>query len=53
MEGGADAVRGWIGSSGHHRNLLGAGHTHLGCGVNLPARTWTQNFGKANARPKR
>ncbi len=53
MQSGEEAVRGWIHSSGHHRNLLGAGHTHLGCGCNTQGWTWTQNFGKGSARPKR
>ncbi|MCA9321509.1 MAG: CAP domain-containing protein, partial [Planctomycetes bacterium] len=42
----AMAVAGWIGSSGHHRNLLGAGWTHLGCGKAADGFFWTQNFAK-------
>jgi uncharacterized protein YkwD len=47
----ADAVAGWIGSSGHHRNLLGAGHTVLGVGYAETGRFWTQNFGRGPAKP--
>jgi hypothetical protein len=33
----------WYGSSGHHRNLLGARHTEVGVGRDEDF--WTQNFG--------
>jgi cysteine-rich secretory family protein/FHA domain-containing protein len=42
---GEAAVRGWISSSGHHRNILGSRHTHLGCGKAKDGFFWTQNFG--------
>ena len=42
----AQAVAGWIGSSGHHRNILGRGWTHLGCGKAKDGFFWTQNFAK-------
>lgn len=47
----ANAVDGWIGSSGHHRNILGAGHTHLGTGYCEEGRFWTQNFGRGAPKP--
>ena len=37
------AHNGWYHSSGHHRNMLAAGHTEMACGV--VGRYWTQNFG--------
>ncbi len=40
------AVNGWISSSGHHRNILGRGWTHLGCGKAKDGFYWTQNFAK-------
>ncbi len=40
------ALRGWLHSSGHHRNIVGAGWTHLGCGKAKGGAFWTQNFGK-------
>jgi len=40
------AFRGWYNSSGHHRNMLGAGHTEIGVGIS--ATLWTVDFG---ARP--
>ena len=33
----------WCGSSGHHRNLLSAGHTEMASAV--AGNYWTQNFG--------
>lgn len=36
-------MEGWEGSPGHRENLLGD-FTHIGVGVNLPGRTWTQVF---------
>jgi uncharacterized protein YkwD len=47
----AGAVAGWIGSSGHHRNLLGLGHTHLGVGYAPNGHFWTQNFGRGALKP--
>jgi uncharacterized protein YkwD len=47
----AAAVNGWIGSSGHHRNLLVPGHTHLGVGYAPKGHYWTQNFGKGALKP--
>jgi len=44
--GSADAVgahRGWLSSSGHHRNLLMAGHREMASAVT--GGYWTQNFG--------
>ncbi len=38
-----DAHKGWMGSSGHHRNLLMATHKQMASGSNGPY--WTQNFG--------
>ncbi|MCH2103396.1 MAG: CAP domain-containing protein [Planctomycetes bacterium] len=38
------AHQGWMSSSGHHRNLLGAGHREMGSGV--ISNYWTQNFGR-------
>jgi len=38
------AHQGWMSSSGHHRNLLGAGHREMGSGV--VSNYWTQNFGR-------
>jgi hypothetical protein len=37
------AHTGWCHSSGHHRNLLQAGHAEMASG--LAAGNWTQNFG--------
>jgi uncharacterized protein YkwD len=37
------AHEGWCKSSGHHRNLLMAGHSEMGSARN--SRYWTQNFG--------
>ncbi len=41
--GAEDTHVGWMGSSGHHRNLLHAGHTEMGSA--LSGAYWTQNFG--------
>jgi len=38
----------WKGSSGHHRNLLGRGHTEVGVGRH--GDWWTQNFGRASKK---
>ena len=43
----------WLGSSGHHRNVLGARHTHLGVGMSDNERFWTQNFSTASSKPPR
>ena len=43
------ALRGWLHSSGHHRNIVGAGWTHLGCGKAKGGAFWTQNFGKGSS----
>jgi len=44
MTGGAEAAHtAWCHSSGHHRNLLNAGHTEVGLGAN--GRYWVENFG--------
>ncbi len=45
----AGALRGWLHSSGHHRNIVGAGWTHLGCGKAKGGAFWTQNFGKGSS----
>lgn len=49
------AMRGWIGSSGHRRNLLNPNVTHVGIAAARDARTgrpyWTQIFGAE--RPER
>jgi hypothetical protein len=37
------AHQAWLHSSGHHRNILGGGHTEFACGQR--GRYWTQNFG--------
>jgi uncharacterized protein YkwD len=43
---GKGAFLQWFGSSGHHRNMLGKGHTEVGVGrVDV---YWTQNFGSAS-----
>ena len=47
---GRDAFEGWFGSSGHHRNMLGKGHTELGVGRCLHGGYWTQNFGAMTGR---
>jgi hypothetical protein len=44
---GRQAFWQWFGSSGHHRNMLVAGHTDLGCGA-CDHHWWTQNFGRAS-----
>ncbi|MBL8843624.1 MAG: hypothetical protein JNL90_19035 [Planctomycetes bacterium] len=43
---GVGAFRGWYGSSGHHRNMLG-GHQQFGVGRagSYPGNLFTQNFG--------
>jgi uncharacterized protein YkwD len=41
--GAEDTHHGWMGSSGHHRNLLAAAHTEMGSA--LSGNYWTQNFG--------
>lgn len=43
VDGAQGAIDAWRRSSGHHRNMLQAGHTELGCGGN--GRYWVQNFG--------
>jgi uncharacterized protein YkwD len=46
------AFDGWYHSSGHHRNMLGKGHTDMGVGRSSgPAGTyWTQNFGSMSGK---
>jgi len=46
---GRDAFWQWFRSSGHHRNMLIAGHTDLGCG-SCSHHWWTQNFGRVTGR---
>lgn len=41
--------RGWYNSSGHHRNILGKRHTHMGAGH--VGKFWTQDFGRSSATP--
>ncbi len=43
---GREAFLQWYGSSGHHRNMLGRGHTEIGVGRD--GDFWTQNFGHAS-----
>jgi uncharacterized protein YkwD len=43
---GRAAVHSWIHSSGHHRNILGSGWTHLGVGKSKEGNFWTQNFSR-------
>ncbi len=40
---GEGAIEGWWYSPGHHKNMLGAGHTRTGLGRS--EETWTQMFG--------
>lgn len=40
---GRDAFKAWFTSSGHHRNMLGAGWTEMACGRS--GGYWTQLFG--------
>ena len=40
---GAEAFDGWYRSSGHHRNILTAGHRKIGVGRS--GLYWTQDFG--------
>lgn len=47
---GRAAVGSWIRSSGHHRNILGAGWTHLGVGKSPEGLFWTQNFARGAAK---
>jgi uncharacterized protein YkwD len=54
----ADVMRGWMNSPGHCENVLGAGFTELGVGIDLLAATisrgtgtWTQNFGRPLRTP--
>lgn len=47
----ARVVEQWLHSSGHHRNLLGARHTHLGVGASEDGGFWTQNFGRGAVSP--
>jgi uncharacterized protein YkwD len=47
MGSGAEGAHvGWIHSSGHHRNILTAGHTELG--VAAAGIYWAQNFGRGD-----
>jgi len=50
VDGAESAHVGWLHSSGHHRNILEAGHTELGVGV--AGSYWTQNFGVDTAFEK-
>lgn len=43
VDGALSAHVAWLHSSGHHRNLLEAGHTEIGIGG--IGRYWVQNFG--------
>lgn len=45
---GRGAFWAWFGSSGHHRNMLGANWTEMGCGRS--GSYWTQLFGAAGGR---
>ncbi len=45
---GRQAFDGWFHSSGHHRNMLGARWTDIGCGRS--GTLWTQLFGGAGGR---
>lgn len=49
----AAILGGWLHSSGHHRNVLGSGHTHLGVGGSSNGRYWTQNFSSSRTKPPR
>ncbi|MCE9582881.1 MAG: CAP domain-containing protein, partial [Planctomycetes bacterium] len=40
---GTESFWGWYNSSGHHRNMLGAGHTQIGLGKS--GTYWTEDFG--------
>ena len=48
LDSGRGAFRAWFGSSGHHRNMLGAGWTEMGCG--RQKAYWTQLFGAMTGR---
>jgi len=41
---GTDAIKAWFVSPGHHKNLLGDGHTRQGLGK--AGKNWTQLFGQ-------
>ncbi|TET32981.1 MAG: CAP domain-containing protein, partial [Planctomycetota bacterium] len=42
----AGVMSAWMGSSGHRRNILHGGYTHIGVGLCNGCKThWTQNFG--------
>ncbi|MBL8752944.1 MAG: hypothetical protein JNK15_06540 [Planctomycetes bacterium] len=43
VDGALGAHNAWCHSSGHHRNLLNAGHREMGIGCD--GRHWVQNFG--------
>jgi uncharacterized protein YkwD len=45
------AMSSWRHSSGHHRNILGRGWTHLGVGLSADGLFWTQNFSTGNPNP--
>lgn len=47
-ETGRGAFDGWFHSSGHHRNMIGAGWTEMGCGRSQAH--FTQLFGRATGR---
>lgn len=48
LDSGRDAFRAWFTSSGHHRNMLGAGWTEMACG--RQRAYWTQLFGAMTGR---
>jgi uncharacterized protein YkwD len=45
--GARGAHDGWLQSSGHHRNILGAGHKEMASA--LSGFYWTQNFGRGES----
>ncbi len=47
VDGAQGAHGAWCTSSGHHRNLLDAGHREIGIGAN--GRYWVQNFGSGKS----
>ncbi|MDR0549791.1 MAG: CAP domain-containing protein [Deltaproteobacteria bacterium] len=56
----AQAVKTWMGSSGHRQNILGADYTHIGVGVrrgdnglNYAVQLFKKEWGDRNARPNR
>jgi uncharacterized protein YkwD len=47
---GTESFWGWYNSSGHHRNMLGAGHTQIGLGKS--GSYWTEDFGSGGPSMK-